>query len=290
MLVLKVVEAITKTLLSSNDLFVRADQAVMIRRDNIIPILKPCQLSGILNQYAEVVLCSGDKPPAYKPPAYKPLPAEYANIWLNRISEFEKLPVVRLFTKNPVYTADYQLAKPGFNPDNGIYFDGPAIKPTNGTKHLDELLRDFCFKSPGDRTNYIGMLLTPLLVSKFIGSKPAVIFNGNQPELGKSILAQIIAIVRDGQHVETATYNANDEEFEKRLGSIVRRGNTTIIVDNAKARGRTVLIESAVLERSITDSIISFRLLSSSFALFGVRRFIAALEFFDLAPIIRYPM
>ena len=68
------------------------------------------------------------------------------------------------------------------------------------------------------------------------------------------------------------------------------RPGTTIIVDNAKARGRTVLIESAVLERSITDSIISFRLLSSSFALFGVRRFIAALEFFDLAPIIRYPM
>jgi hypothetical protein len=31
-------------------------------------------------------------------------------------------------------------------------------------------------------------------------------------------------------------------------------------------------------------------LLSSSFALFGVRRFIAALVFFDLAPIIRYPM
>jgi hypothetical protein len=29
---------------------------------------------------------------------------------------------------------------------------------------------------------------------------------------------------------------------------------------------------------------------SSSFALLGVRRFIAALVFFDLAPIIRYPM
>jgi hypothetical protein len=31
-------------------------------------------------------------------------------------------------------------------------------------------------------------------------------------------------------------------------------------------------------------------LLSSNFALFGVRRFIAALVFFDLEPIIRYPM
>ncbi len=254
-----VVKAITDCLLGSNEVFNRADQAVLIRGENIVPILKACQLSGVVNEFAEVVVCPGDKEPTFRP-----LPAEYGNVWLNRISEFAKLPIVRLYTKNPVYTADYQLAKPGFNADSGIYFAGTAITPTDGTSHLDTLLRDFCFKTPGDRTNYIGMLLTTLLVSKFIGSKPAVVFNGNQPELGKSILAQIIAIVRDGQHVETATYNANDEEFEKRLGSIVRRGSTTIIVDNAKARGRTVTIESATLERSITDPILSFRLLGGS--------------------------
>lgn len=89
-------------------------------------------------------------------------------------------------------------------------------------------------------------------------------FNGNQPDLGKTILAQIIATLRDGHPVETANYNANDEEFEKRLGSLVRCGLTTIIIDNAKGRTRTPRIESACLERSITDSILSFRLLGSS--------------------------
>jgi hypothetical protein len=108
------------------------------------------------------------------------------------------------------------------------------------------------------------MLLTTLLVPRFIGSKPAVLFNGNQPELGKSILAQILAILRDGHPVETASYNPNDEEFEKRLGSIVRRGATTIIIDNAKGRAREPRIESACLERSITDPILSYRLLGFS--------------------------
>ena len=108
------------------------------------------------------------------------------------------------------------------------------------------------------------MLLTAILVPRFIGSKPAVLFSGNQPELGKSILAQIIAILRDGHPAETATYNPNDEEFEKRLGAIVRRGVTTIIIDNAKGRGRNPRIESACLERSITDPILSFRLLGYS--------------------------
>lgn len=60
------------------------------------------------------------------------------------------------------------------------------------------------WRKPADRTNYIGILLTGLLVSRFIGS-PAALFNGNQPELGKSVFAQILAILRDGHHVETAS-------------------------------------------------------------------------------------
>ena len=126
------------------------------------------------------------------------------------------------------------------------------------------MLQDFCFKSPADRTNYIGVLLTSVLIPHFIGAKPAALFNGNQPGLGKSILAQVIGILRDGHPTETASYNPNDEEFEKRLGSIVRRGVTTIIIDNAKGQGRKPRIESACLERSVTDAILSFRLLGKS--------------------------
>ncbi|MBI3465599.1 MAG: hypothetical protein HY000_21480, partial [Planctomycetes bacterium] len=163
-----------------------------------------------------------------------------------------------------LYTDDWRLVVPGYDPQSGTYYAGPTVEARNGTEHLDNLLQDFCFKSVADRTNYIGALLTTLLVPRFIGSKPAVLFNGNQPELGKTILAQIIAILRDGRPVETATYNPNDEEFEKRLGAIVRRGTTTIIIDNAKGRGRNPRIESACLERSITDPILSYRLLGFS--------------------------
>src|SRR4029079_7871653 len=45
-----------------------------------------------------------------------------------------------------------------------------------------------------------------------------------------------------------------------------RRGSTTILVDNAKAqsRGKTARIDSPCLERSITDAVLSFRLLGHS--------------------------
>ncbi|MEQ8790105.1 MAG: hypothetical protein RIC55_27665 [Pirellulaceae bacterium] len=251
-------QQVTDQLLSTGNCFSRAEQLVVINDQQISPILSSPELAGLLNQHVEFYFVDDDAG------EYKPFPPAYGNTWLHHHIQRGRLLVIKLFTHNPVYTDDWRLVAPGFDGPSGIYYAGPAIEARSGTEHLDALLRDFCFKSPADRTNYLGVLLTAMLVPRFIGSKPAALFNGNQPELGKSILAQIIAILRDGQSAETASYNPNDEEFEKRLGAIVRRGATTIIIDNAKGRGRNPRIESACLERSITDPILSFRLLGQS--------------------------
>jgi len=251
-------QQITDRLLEAGGCFSRAEQLVVIRDESIAPVLSAAELAGLLNHCVEFYFVDDEGG------EYKPLPASYGNTWLNHPGEGARLPLIRLFTRNPVFTEDWRLIAPGYDPGSSIYYAGPEVVPLEGTEHLQTLLKDFCFQTPGDRTNYLGMLLTTLLMPRFIGSKPAVIFNGNQPGLGKTILAQMIAVLRDGKSVETASYNPNDEEFEKRLGSIVRRGTTTIIIDNARGRGRNPRIESACLERSITDPILSYRLLGQS--------------------------
>jgi len=253
---------VTDALLKAEAFYVRTDQLTHIYGDEPAPILDTPQLAGSLNVYADVILVD-DKGRE----SSKPLPAAYASTYLNQPLEMSRLPRLNLFTRNPTYTQGMRLVKPGFDHDSGIYYAGAEIKPRDTTEHLDILLRDFCFRTPADRTNYLAMMLTALMMPRFIGSKPALLLNGNQPELGKSLLAQILAIVRDGHTVETASYNPNDEEFEKRLGQLVRDGLTTLIIDNAKARGKTVSIDSAVLERSITDATLSYRLLGSSAAI-----------------------
>jgi hypothetical protein len=250
---------VTDQLRASDNAYIRADQLVVVHNESITPILSPPELAGLLNQLVEFYF-----PTSEESGEYKPFPPTYGSTWLNHRIERARLPVIKLFTRNPVFTEDWRLLAPGYDGPSGIYYAGPTIEPRDGTSHLDALLQDFCFKAPADRTNYIGMLLTAILVSHFIGSKPAVLFNGNQPGLGKTILAQIVAILRDGRPTETVTYNPNDEEFEKRLGAVVRRGASTIIIDNAKGRSRDPRIESACLERSITDPILSFRLLGYS--------------------------
>lgn len=249
---------ITERLLAAGNCFSRVDQLVVLNNETISTILSAPELAGLLNHHVEFYFIGEESG------EYKPLPPLYANTWLHHPGERARFPIIKLFTHNPVYAEDWRLVAPGFDAPSGIYYAGQAVVRRDGTEHLDRLLRDFCFKSVADRTNYLGMLLTTLLVPRFIGSKPAVLFNGNQPGLGKSILAQILAVLRDGHPVETASFNPNDEEFEKRLGSIVRRGATTIIIDNAKGRARNPRIESACLERSITDPILSYRLLGYS--------------------------
>lgn len=249
---------VTKRLISVGNVFSRAEQIVVIHKDEIRSVLSAQEFAGLLSEHVEFFFVKDESG------EFKPLPSAYGNTWLNNHVQRRCLPTISLFTRNPVYTEDWRLVAPGYDKLSGIYYAGPAVEPRQDTTHLDILLRDFCFKSPGDRTNYIAMLITALLIPRFIGSKPAALFNGNQPELGKTILAQIIATLRDGHPAETATYNPNDEEFEKRLGAIVRRGVTTIIIDNAKGRTKNPRIESACLERSITDPILSFRLLGHS--------------------------
>lgn len=249
---------ITDFLIAAKDCFLRCEQLVVIHRELITTVLSPPELAGLLNQHVEFYFVDEEGG------EYRPLTAPYAHTWLNHRLERARLPEIKLFTRNPVFTPDWRLISKGFDIPSGIYYTGEIAEPCAGTTHLDALLQDFCFKSPADRTNYIGMLLTMVLIPHFMGSKPAALFNGNQPGLGKSILAQIIAILRDGHPTETASYNPNDEEFEKRLAAIVRRGVSTIIIDNARGHGRKPRIESACLERSITDPILSFRLLGKS--------------------------
>ncbi len=249
---------VSRILSDSECCFHRAGKLVAVRKQEISPILSAKALAGLLNCYTEFRVPVGEEF------AYKPFPTNFGDTWLHKPTSRECLPEMTLFIRNPCFAKDWRLLPPGFDKPSGIYYAGESIEPREGTPHLDALLQDFCFSSPSDRTNYIAMLLTAVLMPHFIGCKPALLLNGNQPGLGKSVLAQIIAILRDGKHAETLTYNPNDEEFEKRIGAVVRSGTSTIIIDNAKTRGKNADIDSPCLERSITDMIISFRLLGQS--------------------------
>lgn len=252
--------AITNALLKDGKTYSRASLPVFIGPDHELQALQGSTelLASVLNTITEFLIVTN------REPTYQLLPPKFGGPWLVHPKELARLPPIAVFTKHPVFDEDGELIRPGYHADTGIFYAGPEVEPIEGIERLNVLLSGFCWKSPADRTNFIGVLLTPFFADRFVGAKPALLLNGNQPGLGKSILAQIVAILRDGKPVISASYNSNDEEFEKTLGARVRSGVTTIIVDNAKSRGKAASIDSAVLERSITDPILCYRLLGQS--------------------------
>ena len=55
-------------------------------------------------------------------------PTAYANTWLHHPGETIRLPAIHLFTLNPVYTEDWRISPPGYDPATGIYYAGSAIE------------------------------------------------------------------------------------------------------------------------------------------------------------------
>ena len=68
--------------------------------------------------------------------------------------------------------------------------------------HLRRLLKDFDWAGVVDLTNAIGTLLMGLLMNHFVeDGHPMVVIRGNQPSIGKSLLAKAIGMVFDGRRV-----------------------------------------------------------------------------------------
>jgi hypothetical protein len=189
------------------------------------------------------------------------------------VSQF---PALTHFTRSPQFDTSWRLiATPGYDATTGIYYAGPAIECARGTVLLDRVLSEFCWKSPVDRVNFIGMLITGVTIMHWPGRHPLSMFMSNQPRLGKTLLARLLSLTLHGT-CHTVSYNPNDDEFEKQIGTRVDAGDRVIIIDNAKRQRRfsddSTVVESAVLERCITDPVLNFRRLGSNTAGTEIRR------------------
>lgn len=195
---------------------------------------------------------------------YDLLPHNHLQTFILSHRVISQFPRVTVYSRTPVFNDDWTLVSvPGYYKSSGIYYDGPEVHPRAGSALVNHVLADFCWKSESDRVNYLGLLITAVTMPHWIGKHPLAVFNGNKPGVGKSLLARVLGLVVDGSQ-RTISYSANDEEFEKQLATRVDSGERVVIVDNAKRSRNVPEVESQVLERCVTDSVLNFRRLGSN--------------------------
>lgn len=200
---------------------------------------------------------------------YGVIPPRFVAAFLHSAERIRmSLPPLEFYTRMPFVDFNFNvIAKPGYDENSKTYYDGPPIAIADGTELLDKVLATFLWKSTVDRVNFLGLLLTAMSGLHWPGMHPLAAFNGNQPGVGKSLLAKLLALLVDGSSPKSISYSPNDEEFEKQIATRVKAGDNVILIDNAKRTSKARAISSSVLERSITDNPVNYRKLGSNSAI-----------------------
>ena len=247
----------------ATEFFNLAGDLVFVRQGRGLSYVTTQNLNGYLSSHLEIQYLSiRDGVP--RPTRYALLSRDLAPAFLTSPRVLGQFPGLNLYTRVPVFDRTWRLvATPGYHPASEIYYDGERVPPARKTPHLDRLLEGFCWQSDADRVNYLGLLLTAVTMLHWIGRHPLAIFNSNIPRLGKTLLARILALLVDGT-CRTTSFIQNDEEFERQLSTYMDTGERVITVDNARHAKRQIEVSSGVLERCVTDMVLSFRRLGTN--------------------------
>jgi hypothetical protein len=207
-----------------------------------------------------------------------PPPHWFVDVLLRAETVIKRLPRIRWYAQRPVFDEAFILRGPGWHADIGLLIHGPEIEPTfdpvtdatGGAlerlpHHLQTLLGGFCFHADADVVNTVALLLTGLLVHRFIvSSKPIGLVDGNQPGLGKTLLVRVIGILLDNVAPHLIPFTSDEEELHKRLCATLRDGRQSIVLlDNAKMPAGQA-VTSPVLESTSMTPEIALRILGTS--------------------------
>jgi hypothetical protein len=124
---------------------------------------------------------------------------------------------------------------------------------------IDEAIREFPFQDQASYTNALALLLTPLIRQAINGHVPLALLDATRPGTGKSLLAEIVALVATGRKAAMMGAPYDDNEWRKRIAATLADGATIIVIDNVRAR-----LQSAALDLALTSHTVQERILGLS--------------------------
>ncbi|WP_198961615.1 hypothetical protein [Pseudonocardia sp. MH-G8] len=183
------------------------------------------------------------------------------------------LPPLRGMIGAPVLRPDGTLLqRPGYDEATGLFLASTVRLPTVPDRPtpeqvaaarqflLEKFLRDFPWRTPADRANYLALLATPILRPFTRCLSPFGIVDATMPASGKTILTACLGMLC-GQRV--MTWTDSDEELRKAITSVLADQAGVIVFDNLPEGS---VIDSAVLARLVTERTWTDRRLGSNTA------------------------
>lgn len=138
------------------------------------------------------------------------------------------------------------IMTPGYNPDSHIWYepnpgldipavpDRPSPEDVRRAKYwlMTELFGDFPFEDDASRANALVATLAPFVRPMILGPTMPHDIEASTPGTGKGLLADAITVPAMGKKPSPNTETKNDEEWDKRITSILLRDPTYVLWDN----------------------------------------------------------
>ena len=159
------------------------------------------------------------------------------------------------------------LAKPGYDPETGLFFDpGQTVFdsiPEAPTKQdaiaalaeLQSLLSGFPWVEDSDRSAALAAILTAL-VRPSLPSAPAFSFGATAPGTGKTLLANVVAMMATGRVAPCMPQGKDENEDQKRILSLLLEGGPVACVDNIDRPIRGAALCIALTQDTFKDRVL----------------------------------
>lgn len=184
-----------------------------------------------------------------------------------------RFPALEGITETPILRTDGTIVQtPGYDPRTRLVFapapdlrlpripDAPdQADLTAALETITDLIGQFPFVDQASQTNAIASLITLVIRSAIPGSVPLCLNDAPQAGTGKTLLAEVEAIVATGREASLFSAPRDDEEWRKVVTSALVDGSTVIIMDNVNSR-----LDASSLAKALTAVTWADRLLGVS--------------------------
>jgi hypothetical protein len=176
-------------------------------------------------------------------------------------------PTLKGIVEIPVLREDGTiLDKPGYDPASQLYYHHSELMPkildapgkedsASAAGFLLDILSDFPFQDEASRDNALGLLLT-VVVKEIVGLAPIALIDAPTRGTGKTRLAQLASIVSSGHELPLSPEVRDDEEWRKKITSLLIADSAVIIIDNVERTLRSGQLAAALTTSEWTDRVL----------------------------------
>lgn len=231
------------------DLFVRSGRIVALMRDEhdryIISDVTEAGLRGRMARsgFYYKLAKSGERVDCSPPlDVVRDLLALTASDW--------RFPRIETVVETPFLRSNGTICmRPGYDSATGLYYAPapnlrvPAIPETPVDDDLaaaldltDSAIGDFPFADAASKANAMATLLSPIVRTAIDGPTPLGLFDAPQPGTGKTLLAEVIAMVATGRSAEVFSAPSEAEEWRKKITTALLASAAVVVIDNVAHR------------------------------------------------------